>query len=129
MQVHSLHHLCAKPPRTGDITHVFIDPWILSSSDPRHELFTKFKNYNDKHQLNIQFLYYKYLFMRIRQFPAPHQMDFSIFNTKIQEMGMKARTVLRRIQTGTNIRKMLFCECALLFLFLVLLLSVFLLGL
>jgi len=112
VRCHSLHQLVTKPPRVGDVTHVFTDPWILHQMDPRHALFTKFKNYSDQQQLNIQFLYYKYLFMKIRQFPEPHHTDFSIFNPKIQEMGardyellVKQMPSLKRPQESNNMQQ------------------------
>ena len=96
VKCHSLHQLCMRPPRLGEITHIIIDPWILSEDDPRHQLFIKFKNLNEEQQLNIHFLYYKYLFMKIRQFPEPHHTDYSIFNPKIQEMGAKDFEIFKK---------------------------------
>ena len=51
VKCHSLHQLCHKPPTPGDITHIFIDPWILNTQDSRHALFTRFRNICDQHQL------------------------------------------------------------------------------
>ena len=96
VKCHSLHQLCMRPPRLGEITHIIIDPWILSEDDPRHQLFIKFRNLNEEQQLNIHFLYYKYLFMKIRQFPEPHHTDYSIFNPKIQEMGAKDFEIFKK---------------------------------
>ena len=96
VKCHSLHQLCMRPPGPGEITHIIIDPWILSEEDPRHQLFLKFRNLNEEHELNIHFLYYKYLFMKIRQFPEPHHTDYSIFNPKIQEMGAKDFEIFKK---------------------------------
>ena len=96
VKCHSLHQLCMRPPRLGEITHIIIDPWILAEDDPRHQLFMKFKNLNEEQQLNIHYLYYKYLFMKIRQFPEPHHTDYSIFNPKIQEMGAKDFEIFKK---------------------------------
>ena len=96
VKCHSLHQLCMRPPGLGEITHIIIDPWIMSEEDPRHQLFLKFRNLNEEHKLNIHFLYYKYLFMKIRQFPEPHYTDYSIFNPKIQEMGAKDFEIFKK---------------------------------
>ena len=102
VKCHSLHQLCTRPPRPGEITHIVIDPWILTEADPRHHLFSKFRNINDERQLNIHFIYYKYLFMKIRQFPEPHHTDYSIFNPKIQEMGAKDFEILSKQMPSLN---------------------------
>ena len=63
----SLLHLLRLQPRPGQVTHVFIDPWVIRPTDPRHQLFKAFKEYNDRCGLKIHFLYYKYLYLKLRQ--------------------------------------------------------------
>ena len=86
----SLQQLITKCPTEQQLTHVFLDPWVLLPSDPRHQDFIRLRDYCLTRGLDIKFMSYKYLFMKIRQFPdLPNDCDYSIFNEKIQEMGMK----------------------------------------
>ena len=86
---YSLSQLVSKRPTQQQLTHLFLDPWILLPSDPRHADFLKLREYIQTQGLDIKLLSYKYLFMKIRQHPQPSESDYSIFNEKIQEMGMK----------------------------------------
>ena len=86
---YSVSQLVNKRPTQQELTHVFLDPWILLPSDPRHADFLKLREYIQTQGLDIKLLSYKYLFMKIRQHPQPSESEYSIFNQKIQEMGMK----------------------------------------
>ena len=85
----SIRQLISKRPTKTQLTHVFLDPWVLLPNDPRHEDFNRLRQYCVIHKLDIKFLSYKFLFMKIRQFPEPPEIDYSIFDEKIQEMGLK----------------------------------------
>ena len=85
----SIRQLISKCPTKTQLTHVFLDPWVLLPNDPRHEDFNRLRQYCVIHKLDIKFLSYKFLFIKIRQFPEPPEIDYSIFDEKIQEMGLK----------------------------------------
>ena len=58
------HETVAEPWATPcEVTHVFLDPWILLPSDPHHADFLKFRDYSQAQGLDIKMMSYKYLFM------------------------------------------------------------------
>ena len=72
-----------------NITHIFIDPWIIKTENPRNSIFKTLRNEIQKERINIHILYYKYLFLKCRQNPTPVESQFSIFQPKIQELWEK----------------------------------------
>jgi hypothetical protein len=90
-----LADLVAAPPSPDTLTHLFIDPWAVRPQDPRSVSF---------HQLRARCprlwcLYYKFLFMKVRQQPEPSESSFSIFEPTIQEQGERDLAVWQRQQS------------------------------
>ena len=105
IQTHSMEQLLNQPLSLKDITHVFIDPWVTKIEDSRNANFNKLKNYFEKENKDMYFLYYKYLFMKVRQHPEPSEAEYSIFEPKIQEKGEKDYKIFQTQQKAQMARR------------------------
>jgi len=84
--VHSLRSLEANPVILEQLTHIFMDPWEVNSV-----VFRNIKSEAEAKSLHIWFLHYKYLFLKIRGSPVPTEMEHSVLNPQVREMGEKER--------------------------------------
>ena len=85
-EINSIEGLLEQPLILKNITHIFIDPWIIQTENPRNSIFKTLRNEIQKEKINIHILYYRYLFLKCRQNPPPVESQFSIFQPKIQEL-------------------------------------------
>ena len=97
-EINSIERLLEQPLILKNITHIFIDPWIIKTEDPRNSVFMTLKNELQKENIRTHFLYYKYLFMKCRQNPKPVESEYSIFEPKIQELWEKDYKIFQALQ-------------------------------
>ena len=71
--------------KNGDVTHVFIDPWITKVTNSRNRIFEKFRNHVSEFDPDVKFLWYKYLYSRIKEVPGPPLERFGIFDKRVQK--------------------------------------------
>merc|ERR550532_3391441 len=83
----TLDELVASPPSPASLTHLFIDPWAVDRGDPRAPLVHKLRQSCP----HLWMLFYKFLFMKVRQYPPPGEQEYSVFEPRIQEQGEKDR--------------------------------------
>ena len=88
-EINSIEGLLEQPLILKNITHIFIDPWIIQTENPRNSIFKTLRSEIQKEKINIHILYYRYLFLKCRQNPTPVESQFSIFQPKIQELWEK----------------------------------------
>ena len=88
-EINSIERLLEQPLILKKITHIFIDPWIIKTEDPRNSIFMTLKNEVQKENIRTHILYYKFLFLKCRQNPTPVESQYSIFEPKIQEFWEK----------------------------------------
>jgi len=74
------------PLSDGQLTHVFMDPWAVTTDS-----FRDLKSKVDKKGLQVWFLHYKYLFLKIRGSPEPTEVEHSVMNPQVREIGERER--------------------------------------
>ena len=71
--------------RCGDVTHVFVDPWITKVSNSRNRIFEKCRRHVSDFQPIVKFLWYKYVYSLIKDSPGGSAEKYNIFDQKVQK--------------------------------------------
>merc|ERR1711874_331190 len=71
-----------KELKSGDLTHLFIDPWITKPTNSRNRIFEKFFKHVSTFDPKVSFLWYKYIFHLIKDSPGTNKNLFQIFDKK-----------------------------------------------